>query len=165
MRYLVVILMLWAILGCQDTEQIEKPKDLIAQPLMEDILYDIALISGARTLSVSQLKRTGIKPDSIIYAKYGVDSLQLANSMNYYAVDFDLYTAMNQEVERRLALERKTLDSILERMKQERDSLRAFRLQPKEQVDQFRDSLRLQEDANEGLLEQSPTSILDSTGI
>ncbi len=117
--YLLFALQLFA--ACQNVERPEKPDNLIAEEELKDILYDVSLINAARDFSRGQLNNVGIEPDTFIYEKYEIDSLQFAKSVAYYSVDFNRYLKIWEDVNKRLELKRDQVDSLI----QITDSIRA----------------------------------------
>lgn len=102
MKRSILICLLFSFISCNDT--IEKPKNLIEKDKMIDILYDLSLLEAIKTQNVSG----GINnknANEYIYKKYKVDSIQLAASNKYYAVDVDEYKKMFAEVKSRLQKE------------------------------------------------------------
>jgi hypothetical protein len=106
---------------CQNVERPEKPDNLIAEDELKDILYDVSLVNAARDFSRGQLSNAGIKPDTFIYEKYNIDSLQFASSVAYYSVYFNRYLKIWEDVNTRLELKRDEVDSLIQRT----DSIRA----------------------------------------
>ncbi|WP_051907818.1 DUF4296 domain-containing protein [Flavimarina sp. Hel_I_48] len=111
--YILLTLLLFA--SCQNVERPEKPDNLIPEDKLKDILYDVSLVNAARDFSRGQLKNAGIKPDTFIYKKYDIDSLQFAGSLAYYSVDFNRYLKIWEEVSERLEVKRDAVDSLIRR--------------------------------------------------
>ena len=128
----ILLLFMLTVLSCHDIERPQKPDNFIEQEKMTDILYDISLLRALKTYSVNDMRALGIEPDSFIYDKYEIDSLQLAQSIDYYSVNFNEYIAMWEEVGTRLTAQRdeiqfkqNELDSIrIEESKRRRDSIK-----------------------------------------
>lgn len=114
MRYSFFIIVLVVFSACKK-DVVEKPKNLIAQDKMSDILYDIAILNAARNTSSEVLERNNINADTYIFDKYGVDSLQFAQNSVYYASKPDIHATIFKKVEERLT---SLKDSIAERMRQ-----------------------------------------------
>ncbi|MEH6658896.1 DUF4296 domain-containing protein [Leeuwenhoekiella marinoflava] len=120
------------ILSCNEVKTPKKPDNFIKKDKMTAILYDISLMRALKTYSVNDMLVLGLQPDSYIYKKYDIDSLQLAESIDYYSVNFNEYTAMWEEVGERLTAQRDALqfkqnelDSIrLEKSNRRRDSIK-----------------------------------------
>lgn len=128
----ILLLFMLAVLSCHDIERPQKPDNFIEREKMTDILYDISLLRALKTYSVNDMRALGIEPDSFIYEKYEIDSLQLAQSIDYYSVNFNEYIAMWEDVSTRLTAQRdeiqfkqNELDSIrIEESKRRRDSIK-----------------------------------------
>ncbi|HBY66927.1 MAG TPA: DUF4296 domain-containing protein, partial [Flavobacteriaceae bacterium] len=86
MKYAYLILLIVAF-GCQSVQKPEKPENLIPKEKMIDIMMESYLSNAARSVNNRKLRSYGLKLDSLIYAKYNIDSLQLAKSNTYYAAD------------------------------------------------------------------------------
>jgi len=99
----------WA---CQNVKLPEKPKNLIGKDKMVDVLTEAYLANAARSIDNKAILAEGIKMDSLFYTRFGVDSLQFAQSNAFYAADVNTYITIFQEVEARLDNMEKNLDSI-----------------------------------------------------
>lgn len=131
----IVLLVVFLVLSCQDIERVRKPDGLISEERMEDILMDAALINAVRTFSVTKLKQSGIEPDTFLYEKYGVDSLQLAESLKYYAVHYDDYLGMYRNINTRLEAHRTAADSLRKEEDKVKDSLRLLKSRKQRELD------------------------------
>ncbi|WP_139853892.1 DUF4296 domain-containing protein [Aequorivita sinensis] len=120
---LILIFVVISALGCQDVNIPEKPENLIAKDKMIDILKETYLINAARSVNNKAIISKGIKIDSMIYAKYQIDSLQFAKSNAYYASDINSYMIMIQKVESELLSMREEMDSIIKLDRARRDSI------------------------------------------
>lgn len=120
---LILIFVVISALGCQDVNIPEKPENLIAKDKMIDILKETYLINAARSVNNKAIISKGIKIDSMIYAKYQIDSLQFAKSNAYYASDINSYMIMIQKVESELLSMREEMDSIIKLDRVRRDSI------------------------------------------
>jgi hypothetical protein len=133
-----VILMLG---GCYGNKKPEKPANLISKEDMVNILIDIKIVTSATGTNRLVLENSGINPKTYIYKKYQIDSLQFAQSNEYYAFYTDqydvIYTKVNdslkelkeiyKEINKRELEEKRVQDSIarLEKIRPEKilDSL------------------------------------------
>ncbi|WP_271423925.1 DUF4296 domain-containing protein [Aequorivita sinensis] len=131
---LILIFVVISVLGCQDVNIPEKPENLIAKDKMIDILKETYLINAARSVNNKAIISKGIKIDSMIYAKYQIDSLQFAKSNAYYASDINSYMIMIQKVESELLSMREEMDSIIKLDRARRDSI-SERLKSANKVD------------------------------
>ena len=100
------------VLGCQNVDKPKKPDNLIAEAQMKKILYDVSLINAVRSISITKLKTSGIQPDKFIYEKYNIDSTQFAESLSYYAIDFNKFTRIWQDVNDSIEKNRDIVDSL-----------------------------------------------------
>ena len=85
-----------------------KPKKLIDEKKMTDILYDVALLEGIR----QRRPGTAAGPE-FIYKKYGIDSLQFAKNNHYYASDIEKYERIYNAINDRLEHEKHVTDSLI----------------------------------------------------
>lgn len=113
MKYVFAILTV-LLLGCQDIKRPEKPKDLIPKEKMISILTEAYLANASQNVRNQAIFAQAIDLDSLIYAKFGIDSLQFKKSNDYYSFDFNTYIEMLSEVESNLEFLDKSLDSIRE---------------------------------------------------
>ncbi|RXG22027.1 DUF4296 domain-containing protein [Leeuwenhoekiella aequorea] len=105
----LIVLILFVFVGCNEIQRPKKPDNFIKEDLMVDVLYDISLMRTLRTYNMNEMRSLGIVPDSLIYKKYNIDSLQFAESINYYSVNFNDYAALWEEVNKRLIAQRDKL--------------------------------------------------------
>ena len=95
---LIYLLVSILFVSCYDIEKPEKPKDLISEDQMVDVLVEISIMSSAKGINKRMLENNGITPVSYIYKKHGIDSAQFANSNNYYAHDIKVYDKIYDKV-------------------------------------------------------------------
>lgn len=108
--FLVVIVLFFS---CQHA--VEKPDNLIEEDVMVDIIYDLSLLEAMNGSNSSLVQRQD--PDSFVYKKYNIDSLQLVKSSQYYASDMRNYQKMYVEVGKRIERKKTETDSLLSRKK------------------------------------------------
>ena len=103
-------------LSCQNVP-IEKPGNLIDQDKMVDIFFDISVLEAMKSQTTLVLETNKINPNTYIYKKHNIDSLQFANSDKYYASDVKKYKAIfdavNKRIEDQMELSKKQNTSIL----------------------------------------------------
>lgn len=122
-NFTIILLFFFAFFGCQDVKQPKKPKNLIAKDKMIDMLTEAYLANAARSVDNKSMISKGIKLDSVVYRNFGVDSLQFAQSNEFYAADINGYMEIFQKVEARLSGMEKKMDSIRETEKSKKDSI------------------------------------------
>ena len=127
MRFFVGILFVFLLLtSCQDIQKSDKPKDLISQDKMVDVLTEIALLNGARTYNKKMLKEKGIDPYEHLWEKFEVDSSQFRRSNNYYSENYKVYSKIYSRVKERLESFQLQYDSLREIEERKKDSLRSL---------------------------------------
>jgi hypothetical protein len=109
MRVLIVLCFMF-ICSCQEDK---KPDNLISKEVMIDIITDLAVLEAVQSHNPSLLQLYGINPKEYVYDKYRVDSMQLAQSNRYYALNIKEYDAMYEKVKVRLEQQKAEIDSSL----------------------------------------------------
>jgi len=98
--------------SCQDLERSEKPEDLIPEAKMIDVLTEISLLHAARNYNKQKLEVTGVDPDTYIYEKFDIDSVQLEKSSDWYSEQYNQYERIYDSVKARLQIMKTRLDSV-----------------------------------------------------
>ena len=114
MKQQLLFIVLIVAFGCQSVEKPKKPDNLIPKGKMIDIMMESYLSNAARSVNNRKIRSYGLKLDSLIYAKYKVDSAQVVESNNYYAADLETYESMFKTIDERLKALKKKADSIQE---------------------------------------------------
>lgn len=112
MKYWTVFLISLMFVACQNVQRPEKPKNLIAKDVMAEVLTEAYLANAGRSVDNKTVEIKGVKLDSLIYTKFGIDSLQFVRSNDYYAADINAYVDIFQKVEENLKAIENRLDSI-----------------------------------------------------
>ena len=99
-------------MSCYDIEKPDKPKDLIPEDQMVDVLVDITIMSSAKGINKRTLENNGVTPVAYIYKKHGIDSTQFVNSNNYYAHDIKVYERIYAKVKDSLVILRDKYKAI-----------------------------------------------------
>lgn len=105
---MLLLMLMITLVSCKKSV-LEKPDTLIEEETMVNILYDLSIIEAIKATNPIALDKYGINPSTFVYQKYKIDSLQLAKSDRYYAVDVDRYSKMFDEVNKRLEEQKKAL--------------------------------------------------------
>ncbi len=108
-KYIVLSLLL---LSCAE-KQVRRPENLIPKGRMVNILYDIAVLDAIDGTYPKALERNRITVMAFVYEKYGIDSLQLAESDLYYASRPQEYEEIYQTLENRIASQRDSLNEVI----------------------------------------------------
>ncbi len=140
-HWVPIFVLILSILGCQNVERPEKPKNLISKEKMVDVLTEAYLANAARSVNNQAIIDKGIKVDSLIFKKFEVDSVQFAKSNDYYAADINMYLDIFQKVEARLVAMEKKLDSIRDLDRKRKDSVESQQNKERIIAEPKRDSL------------------------
>ncbi|KXN99145.1 hypothetical protein LS48_08770 [Aequorivita aquimaris] len=140
-HWILIFVLILSILGCQNVERPEKPKNLISKEKMVDVLTEAYLANAARSVNNQAIIDKGIKVDSLIFKKFEVDSVQFAKSNDYYAADINMYLDIFQKVEARLVAMEKKLDSIRNMDRKRKDSVESQQNKERIIAEPKRDSL------------------------
>lgn len=114
--------------ACSNNIEVQKPKKLIEEETMENILYDLALLQALKGYSPKELVKNEVDPKTYIYQKYKIDSLQFVENNRYYSADVQNYMSMFSKVIERLDKEKKAMKEIVKKeteakQKKMRDSI------------------------------------------
>lgn len=114
--------------ACSNNIEVQKPKKLIEEETMENILYDLALLQALKGHSPKELAKNEVDPKTYIYQKYKIDSLQFVENNRYYSADVQNYMSMFSKVIERLDKEKKAMKEIVKKeteakQKKMRDSI------------------------------------------
>ena len=111
MKKLSVVFFCFALfVSCQNV-LIEKPDNLIDQEKMVDIFFDITVLEAMKSQTTLVLETNKINPNTYVYKKHHIDSLQFANSDKYYASDVkkykEIFDAVNKRIEEQMEASKK----------------------------------------------------------
>jgi len=107
------------LLSCQDVKRPEVPTNLISKEKMVDILSDVYISNASRNVNNKLIKKMNLKLDSLIYVKYEIDSLQFAESNEFYSADLKTYSNLLTDVQTRLKILKIEKDSLFKIAKKE----------------------------------------------
>ena len=128
MKYFIFISCFIVLMSCNNSTKPEKPKNLITEDKMADILYDVFILNSAKGAAKSVLESKGLNPETYVFDKYGIDSLQFALSNNYYSYDIKTYENIITKVDTMISIDKRKyqarIDAELEQKERERDSLK-----------------------------------------
>lgn len=105
-----------------------EPDNLIDQPVMEEILYDISLLKAAKSKSYKILKDNNVQADVYIYEKYKIDSITLRQNIVYYATSsFKNAKGIEERIKLRFDAEKLEIEKIIQdslKKKKDMDSVK-----------------------------------------
>lgn len=125
--------------ACYQYEKPDKPKDLISKDKMVDVLIDVKLVASINTIDKEAIDKNNINAETYVFSKHNIDSLQFAQSNNYYSFYVkeyeEIYGRVKDSLEKLKAIY-KDLEIKEEeeaKAKRKRDSIKA--------IEQIKDSL------------------------
>lgn len=118
-----IIFIVFIGLSCQDVNHMGKPKNLIPEDKMVDILTEMAIVNAARNYNKIMLEQTGIKPDQYIYDKFAIDSVQFEKSNAYYTEKYDDYERVFDKVKDSLQSLKTHFDELIAEENRVKDSI------------------------------------------
>jgi len=123
MRFLLLVLLLVTV-SCDKSFKAPEPDNLIDQPVMEEILYDINLLKAAKSKSYKILKDNNVQADVYIYEKYQIDSTTLRQNVEYYATfSFKKTKEIEERIKLRFDTEKAQIEKIIQdSLKKKRDT-------------------------------------------
>ena len=111
MKKIGAFFLLFAILISCQKPAIPKPANLIDENEMVDIMYDISILEAMKSQKAVVLEVNAINPNTYIFKKYKIDSLQFANSDKFYASDIkkykEIFDKVNKRIEEKIARSKK----------------------------------------------------------
>lgn len=124
MKSFLVILFALLLFSCQDIKEVESPANLISEDKMVDVLTDLSILNSAKNFNKRSLEETGIRPNTYLYEKHEIDSLQLAKSAEYYAKKYDMLDRIYSRVKVNLDKMKVNLETIKIEEERIEDSIR-----------------------------------------
>lgn len=98
--------------SCQDLEFAKKPKPLLEEEVMVDILTDLAIYDAALSLNEYKLRKFDQDMNKYLLRKYEVDSSVLAQNIAYYNENYEVNQTIYKQVGERIDAKRVYFDSI-----------------------------------------------------
>ncbi len=124
MKLFRIIILLSLLISCQNIEEVKKPDNLISEQKMVNVLTDLALLNSAKNYNKRLLEEKGIQPDSLLYKRHNIDSLQLAESTQYYATHYNTFEVILKKVKNNLEKSRREIEILKVEVESKRDSIR-----------------------------------------
>ena len=108
----ISIFILLLILYCKDQTLTYKPKNLIDELTMENIIYEAIMMDVMSTFKPKNKKFIGIVGSPYLLLKYNIDSLQLVSSNEYYIKNPKIMGKIYSNVLRRMERSKDSIDNI-----------------------------------------------------
>ena len=115
-KIITFIAILLVLVSCKE-EVVRKPKRLIEQDVMVNILYDLTILEAIRNQNPASLDSLKINARDYIFKKYKIDSVQFAKSNIYYAADYEGYKSMFEQITKHLDASTKSAEDLIAKQK------------------------------------------------
>ena len=116
-KYFLFLVVFSSLASCQ-SDSVKRPDNLIPEDKMIDIIYDLSILQAMRNSNQSVLDSNSINPNTYIYKKYKIDSLQFAKSNQYYAAkSIKEHDQLYQSVNDRIVKNKAAVDTLLAKQK------------------------------------------------
>lgn len=102
----ITLLLISIILFSCGGDTVEKPKRLLSENEMSDIIYDMTMLQAMKSLQPEVLSYNNIEPKEYIFKKYKIDSLTFAQNNAWYTADLETYEKIQAKVTDRIKAER-----------------------------------------------------------
>lgn len=129
MRKIVIyqLLIVAFLFSCQEVERTPKPKKMLSELEMVELISDLILLDASMSVNIKTLEKVNVYPNEFIFQKYKLDSLELANNLNYYNENRDVNKRIYSQVREKLDSKKSNYDSI----KAAKDSIRKAEIEEK----------------------------------
>lgn len=118
-----IFILLVFLVSCTSNTIYDKPEHLLSKSKMADILTDMYIAEGARSVNNKNLERL-VDYMPLVYEKYKIDSTQFAESNFYYNTRIDDY----EEIYKMVNLRLKKLHTKYDTMVKKSDSLKRIKM-------------------------------------
>ena len=117
MRNIVISFFVVIYLFSCSNKSAKKPDKLIPLKTMEEVIYDVYMLNAIKISNKKLLQNEEVSFEKEIFEKYNIDSLQFAKSNDFYAADFETYKALIERIKKRMDLNKKALEQLIEEEK------------------------------------------------
>ena len=116
MKKLIFIFIAVLAISCND-KPVSKPENLLSKEMMEDIIYDMAILQAAESFKSQNLSDNNIKIKEFIYKKHKIDSVTYFQNYKYYASDIKSFKKIYKKVNERIQNQKNEIDTLLKEKK------------------------------------------------
>ena len=124
-RFFILTLVILLVTACEmgSFDGPKKPKKLLSEEKMIEVLYDMSVLNSAKNINKMVLEKKGIAPVDFVYHKYGIDSAQFAESSAYYTYKSEVIQRIYDSVLGRLEKDKAFFEAIYAKEQAKEDSL------------------------------------------
>ena len=101
MKKIFFLTVFFGLFACNENP-VKRPKILLDEAIMENILYDAAILQAANINAPEILQANKIDAKNYIYKKYKIDSATYHQNNRYYAAEVNNYKHMHKRILARL---------------------------------------------------------------
>jgi len=112
MKKVIFIYIAILLVSCND-KPVQKPDNLLDQEVMENILYDMAILQATQSFKHKILLDKNVKASEYIYKKYAIDSATYFQNYKYYASDIKSFKKIYHNINKKIQENKKEIDSIV----------------------------------------------------
>jgi len=137
--YIIICLLFY---GCNTFEKPKKPDNLLSESKMSEVLYDMFIMNSAKGVNKKLIEKNGIFPEAYILKKHKIDSVQFAESNNYYVYDIKTYESIISDVKAKITKEKTKYEAQLKIEKAEKkkhqDSIRKIKKKRRDSINKLK---------------------------
>ena len=117
----IILLLIMVFSACQDIKQPDRPKDLIPEEKMVDVIADLYLFTATKAYNRNMLQESGLSSEKFIFEKHNIDSLQFEKSNAYYSANLELYGTIHKKAQTLLEDKKTVLDTLISEINKRRE--------------------------------------------
>lgn len=112
MKNIAYVIVLLLSVSCSD-RPVPKPDNLLSKEVMEEIIFDLAVLQAAESHKPQVLTDNKIEIKQFVYKKYNIDSLTYFQNYKYYASDIKAFKKMYKHVNERIQNQKNEIDTLI----------------------------------------------------
>jgi hypothetical protein len=99
---------------------VPKPDNLLSKEVMEEIIYELAILQAAESHRPQVLIDNEIEVKQFIYKKHNIDSITYFQNYKYYASDIKSFKKIYKHVNERIQNQKNEIDTLVKDKKIEK---------------------------------------------
>jgi len=117
----IILLLIILFSACQDIKYPDKPKDLIPEDKMVEVIADLYLFTATKAYNRNALQESGLTSEKFIFKKHNIDSLQFEKSNAYYSANLELYGTIHKKAQTILEVKKTEIDTLISEINSRRE--------------------------------------------
>lgn len=106
MKKITLLLVSILFIACGGETSVEKPKRLLSEDEMANIIYDITMVQALRSSLPQVLENNDVDAKKYVFKKYKIDSLTFVQNNTWYAANFEQYEGIMKKVSDKIKKEK-----------------------------------------------------------